>query len=372
MKSPMGYAYLDHNATAPLLPAVAETMSGALSAGGNPSSVHRAGREARRLVEDARESVAQLAGVDPAGVVFTSGGTEANVLALRGAGVARVVVSAVEHDSVLAACPDATRIPVDGQGRVRIDALEQILATGEGRALVSVMAANNETGVIQPLQAVARVARAHGALLHVDAVQAAGRIDLAAITTLADMVTLSAHKLGGSAGVGALVLAPGVELTPLVPGGQERRRRGGTENLAGIAGFGVAAEAARASLDDQPRLARLRDRLEALILATAPDATLHGSAADRLANTSCVGMPGVPAETQVIAFDLAGFAVSAGAACSSGKVARSHVLDAMGLPEADAGSAIRVSLGTVTSEAEIDAFAAAWATLYERTRQRAA
>jgi len=354
--------YLDCNATAPLRPEVVAAMVEALGACGNPSSVHGFGRRARARVEAARTAVAALAGAAPAEVIFTSGGTEANLLALRGAGRA-VIAGATEHDSVLKAAPGAALVPVDGAGLVDLAALDRILAAAEGPALVALMLANNETGVIQPVAQAAAIAHARGAWLHCDAVQAAGKIPVDMQALGADSLALSAHKLGGPQGTGALVLRPGVALAPVIPGGgQERGRRAGTENVAAIHGFGVAAGLAREGL---PAVAALRDGLEARLVAAAPGTRVFGREAARLPNTSCIAMPGPRAETQVMALDLAGFAVSAGAACSSGKVARSHVLHAMGAGSA-ADRAIRVSLGWATRPDEVDAFAEAWIALHRR------
>jgi cysteine desulfurase len=356
--------YMDHNATAPLRPAAFEAMREALARCGNPSSVHRFGRLARRTVEDAREQVALLIGVRPAEIVFTSGGTEANALALAGAGRARVIVSAIEHDSVLRNAPGAERIPVDASGLVDLGALEDMLAGDARPALVSVMLANNETGVIEPVAEVARIAHEAGALLHCDAVQAAGKIAVDVDALGVDLLSLSAHKLGGPQGVGALYVAGHVALEPLVRGGgQERGRRAGTENVSGIAGFGAAAAAAYDELDGFAALAGLRDALESRLRGLAP-VTVFAADAPRLPNTSCVAMPGVAGETQVIAFDLAGIAVSAGAACSSGKVEPSRVLRAMGADERAAAGAIRVSLGWNSRAEDIDDFAEAWARIY--------
>ncbi len=365
--------YLDYNATAPLRPQACDAVIRALSVTGNPSSVHGFGRAARRLVEEARDAVAALVGVTPAQIVFTSGGTEANTMALRGLAAAgrRIVISAVEHPSVPAAT-EANVVPALPDGRVSLEALEAELAAG-GPAVVSLMAANNETGVIQPVAEAAEIARRHGALVHCDAVQAAGKIAVDFDAMGVDLLSLSAHKIGGPPGVGALVLRDGVVVPPLMTGGgQERSRRGGTENVPGIAGFGAAATAARAGLETFSALAGIRDTLERRILETCPAATIFGRKAPRLANTSNLGMPGVPAETQVMGFDLAGIAVSAGSACSSGKVAASPVLAAMGVAERHASSAIRVSLGWDTEAAEIDAFVTAWAAIYRRAGTQAA
>ncbi len=356
--------YLDYNATAPARAGVAAAVSAAIALGGNPSSVHSRGRAARRLVEDARARLATLIGARPANIVWTSGGTEANRLALTACGRRRVLASAVEHPSVAALCPPAQQLPVDAAGRLDLQGLERAFAHSDENAMVSLMLANNETGVIQPVAEAAAIAHAAGALLHCDAVQGLGKYRLDLTELGADLMTVSAHKIGGPAGVGALILAPRITLdTNRDAGGQEQGRRPGTENLAGIAGFGAALEHLAADLADQPRQAALRDRLE----QTLGDAAIvFGQAAPRIANTSCLAMPGVPAETQVMAFDLAGFCVSAGAACSSGKVQASPVLLAMGVEPALAASAIRVSIGSQTTADEIDAFAAAWKQLFER------
>ena len=362
-----GEAYLDWNATAPLRPAAAAAMVEALAACGNPSSVHRWGRGARRRIEDAREAVAALIATPADGVVFTGGGTEANHLALLGSGRARVLVSAVEHSSVLQAVPEAERIPVDGDGIVDLAALAALLDADGRPAVVSVMAANNETGVIQPLRQIAGVVHSRGGLFHTDAVQAAGKMPLSLAGSGADLLTLSAHKIGGPAGIGALVLGAGVEVAPLLRGGgQERNRRAGTENLAGIVGFAAAAKACDPA--EYERVAALRDRLET---ALAADAVVIGAGVARLPNTSAIAMPGVPAETQIIALDLDGVMVSAGAACSSGKVGPSHVLAAMGVAPRIADATVRVSLGWSTTEAEIAHFIDAWTALHRRTRRTA-
>jgi cysteine desulfurase len=362
-------AYLDWNATAPLRPQAVAAMSATLARCGNPSSVHRWGREARQVVEGARSAVGALLKAAPEGVIFVSGGTEANHLALLGARRDRVLVSAVEHDSVLRALPDVETIPVDRDGVVVIDALDRLLAVDPCPALVSVMLANNETGVVQPVTEIAKITRAHGALFHCDAAQAAGKMALDATMIGADLVTLSAHKLGGPSGIGALVVTGELELTPLLRGGgQERGRRAGTENLVGIAGFAAAALAAAGQIAVYDRIRALRDILEAGVVAMAPEAVVLCTGTSRLPNTAAIAMPGVPAETQVIAFDLDGVMVSAGAACSSGKVGPSHVLRAMGIRSDLAASTIRVSLGWASSEADITHFLRAWGCLYRRCR----
>jgi cysteine desulfurase len=356
--------YLDYNATAPIKPAVVAAMAEALGRVGNPSSVHGFGRQARRAVELARERVAALVGAAPAQVIFTASGTEANNLALRGFPERAVLTSTIEHESVLRAAPDAARVPVGGDGVVDLAALERLLAGAGAPALVSIMLANNETGIVQPIAAAARIAHRHGALLHTDAVQAPGRLDLA-LAADADLVTLSAHKCGGPQGAAALI-ARADPRALLAGGGQERGRRAGTENVAAIVGFGVAAELAAGELAEAPTIARLRDALEAKVRARSNKVVVVGADRPRLPNTSCLALPGRKAETQVMALDLAGVAVSAGSACSSGKVAPSHVLAAMGLSKGLSAGAIRVSLGWASREADVERFVAAWDALHAR------
>ncbi len=357
--------YMDYNATAPILPAAAAAMGEALRIVGNPSSVHGPGRAARKAMEDARERLAAAIGADPHGIVFTSGATEANNLALQGAGRARILVSAIEHDSVRGVSPTAELVPVHRSGDVDLTGLERMLDADRRPALVSLMLANNETGVVQPVAGAIEIARRYGALVHCDAVQALGRIPLDVSAMGADLVSLSAHKIGGPAGVGALYVKDNVALKPMLAGGgQERGRRAGTENLPGIIGFAAAAETAAANQPAEgKRLVALRDALEARIRSERPDAVLFGVESLRLANTSCMALPGVASERQVIALDLAGVAVSAGSACSSGKVRPSTVLGAMGVVPGLAASAIRVSLGWQSKAEDIDRFLAAWAGL---------
>ena len=367
--------YLDWNASAPLRPAAREAMCAAFELCGNPSSVHGEGRAARRLIEQAREDVAALVRAKARNVIFTSGGTEANALALSpaievGADKAprdRLLISAIEHPSVRAGgrfAPDAIGdIPVSANGVVDLAALERSLAKG-GRTLVSLMAANNETGVVQPVAAASEIVHRHGGFLHVDAVQAAGRMPLDINALGADLLTLSAHKLGGAKGAGALIKRDEALhfAEPLIKGGgQERGSRAGTENVAAIAAFGTAAAACRAALAGETiHMTTLRDRLEAGLRALTPEAVIFGSEAERLPNTTLVAIPSAKAETLVIGFDLEGIAVSSGAACSSGKVAPSHVLAAMGISSELARGAIRVSTGPTTAVAEIDRFLNVW------------
>ena len=380
-------SYLDHNATTPVRPAVAEAMLRALQMTGNPSSVHGEGRAARAAIEAAREQVAALCGAKAANVVFTSGGTEANATVLAPglsdcsggrdcvrAPVTLLLHGAVEHpcvrDGHRFAAGSAEEIPVDGNGLADLAWLEARLARHAGerpgeRALVSLQLANNETGVIQPVAEAAVIARRHGALVHSDAVQAAGKIAIDINALGVDALTLSAHKLGGPQGVGAIVFRTGaLELAdkPLRGGGQERGWRAGTENVPGIVGFGVAAAEARAALADEAiRLAGLRDALEAGLAKLAPETLVFGGGVARLPGTSAFATPGIKAETALIMLDLAGVALSSGSACSSGKVKRSHVLAAMGVDPAMSAGALRASLGWTTSGADIERFLAAYA-----------
>jgi cysteine desulfurase len=367
--------YLDWNATAPLRLEARAAVQEALELTGNPSSVHAEGRAARRLVEEARERVADLVGARLSDVFFASSGTEANMLTLTPAIETaeekrpreKLLMSAIEHSSVRAGGRFARGaiedIPADGDGRVNLSALEAAIARTP-RALVSLMLANNETGVIQPVAEAARIVHAAGALLHVDAVQAAGRVPIDIGALGADLMTLSAHKIGGPKGVGALIRAnEDIHFPePLIRGGgQERGLRAGTENVAGIAAFGVAASAARTGLvGEVSHMLALRNALEEGLRAISPQAVIFGAGAERLANTTLFALDGVKAETAIIAFDLEGLAVSSGAACSSGKVQPSHVLAAMGVSAPLARGGIRVSLGWTTTEADIEKFLGAW------------
>jgi cysteine desulfurase len=364
--------YLDWNATTPLRREARDAMAAAWELSGNPSSVHAEGRQARRLVEEARASISGAVGASPRDIVFTSGGTEANALALtpglrRGSGpvVERLLVSAIEHASVLAGgrFPGSTigTVGVTRSGLLDLDRLRAMLAGGPP-ALVSVMLANNETGAVQPVREAAEIVHAAGGLLHVDAIQAFGKIPLNINKLNSDLVTLSAHKIGGPKGVGALVLAEDVRgFEPVLRGGgQELGRRAGTENVAGIAGFGAAAKAAMSMLEgDALRLEGFRSRLESGLRQT-PGVIVFAGDARRLPNTTLFAVPGLKAETAVIGFDLAGIAVSSGAACSSGKVQPSHVLEAMGFGPELAQGAVRLSLGWSTSSADVDRCLEAW------------
>lgn len=364
----MTHAYLDWNATAKLRPEARAAAVAALDVTGNPSSVHAAGRAARRLVEAAREQVAALVGASAREVVFTSGGTEANMLALSPALGDTLLVSAIEHPSVKGGgrFAAAEEVPVTADGAVDPAALARMLS-GRSRPLVSIMLANNETGVIQPGAEAAALVHAAGGLLHVDAVQGPGRIACDFRALGADLMTLSSHKIGGPQGVGALVRRDGLALEPLVKGGgQERGARAGTENVAGIAGFGAAAEACRLGWREEAVRAQvLRDQFEHEIKLISPKAVIFGEAAQRLPNTTLFSVSGMKAETAVIALDLEGVAVSSGAACSSGKVSPSHVLAAMQVPPELARGAIRVSLGYATIDGDVGTILKAWGKLAE-------
>jgi cysteine desulfurase len=364
--------YLDWNATTPLRPEAREAMERAWDLPGNPSSVHAEGRQARRLVEDARTAIARAVGAAPRNVIFTSGGTEANALALspglrRGSGppVQRLVVSAIEHASVLAGgrFPEhsISTLGVTRSGVLDKARLAAALETGPP-ALVSLMLANNETGAVQPVTQAAEIVHAAGGLLHVDAIQAFGKIAFNLNALKADVLTLSGHKIGGPKGVGALILGEQVQGLPalLRGGGQELGHRAGTENVTGIAGFGAAVKAAMSALEGEAvRQEALRNRLETGLRRT-PGAIVFSDDVARLPNTSLFTVPGLRAETAVIGFDLAGIAVSSGSACSSGKVQPSHVLEAMGFGGELANGAVRLSLGWSTSEADIDRCLEAW------------
>jgi cysteine desulfurase len=374
----MTRTYLDYNATAPLRPEARAAMLAAMDETGNPSSVHSEGRRARAIVETARERVAALVGAKPLEVVFTSGATEANAWVINAGGWDTVFACDVEHESVRTPLMESrariVKVPVDTDGVADVTAIATGVLCGApiGRALVMLQVANNETGVTQPIGGVAHFARNHGLTMHTDAVQAAGRLPLDMETLGVDTLSMSAHKLGGPKGVGALIIRDGTKLANLITGGgQERRRRGGTENVVGIAGFGAAAAMAADDVLNIERIRRMRDRLEREALALSPSAAVIGAAVPRLANTTCIGLPGLSAETLVIKFDLAGVAISAGAACSSGKVGTSHVLAAQNLDPATARAAIRISLGWNTSDACVDAFLRVWADIVHAHRSAA-
>lgn len=360
-------AYMDYNATAPIVPGAARAMTRALACVGNPSSVHGSGRQARALMEDARDVVAKSVNVPADWVFFTSGGTEANALALNGLAYDHILVSSVEHAAVLNAHDKIERLEVDDNGIVILSALEEKLTKCEGLTLVSVMGANNETGVVQPLRQIVKIVHEKGALVHCDAVQAVGKIDFDMQGLGCDLVSLSAHKLGGPQGVGALLKRDTVALKAMFRGGgQERSLRGGTENLLGIVGFGAALN----EKTDYIRVQDLRDDLERQIKAISDEVVIFGETVERLPNTSFFAVPGMTSERQIMALDLAGVMVSAGSACSSGKVKASNVLKAMGVVDEIASCAIRVSLGWDSCKADVDHFVEAWSKLVERIQLR--
>ena len=370
-------AYFDWNATAPLRPQAREAMVAALGLTGNASSVHAEGRAARQVIEAARQNVAALVGAEAKNVTFTSGATEANMLALtpalefggRKALRDKLFLSATEHPSVRGGgrfpVQAQEELPVTNAGLLDLHALGNALARAE-RPLVSVMLANNETGVIQPIAEIAQIVHEANGILHVDAVQGAGRIDCDIAALGADVISVSAHKLGGPQGIGALIRQGEVHIAePLIRGGgQERSLRAGTENVAAIAGFGAAAAAAQAARQaDAIRMTALRDSLEDGIKALTPQAVVFGADAPRLPNTSLIAVPGIKAETAIIAFDLNGIAVSSGSACSSGRVQASHVLAAMGVDTDLARGAVRISLGWTTTERDVESLLNAWNTV---------
>lgn len=360
--------YLDYNATSPVKPSVISRMAEVLAIPYNASSIHGSGREAKRLIDDARQKILETLGAPHGRLVFTSSGTEANNLALRGVAQHRVMVAATEHVSVLKAREDAVRIAVDGHGILDLVALEEALKASAEPALVSVMLVNNETGVIQPLREVVELVHRYNGLVHTDASQACGKIPVLVHDLGVDMLTLSGHKFGGPQGAAALIISPCVDLKPQIfGGGQESSYRAGTENTAAIIGLGVAVERLSENVTAMTRLQKLQAYLERELAAHAPSMRVIGQNTARVGNTSCITMPGVKSETQLIHFDMQGIAVSAGSACSSGRVEPSHVVAAMDVPAEDAACAIRISTGLQTEEKDIDHFIKAWKMLYDRT-----
>lgn len=358
--------YLDYNATAPLRPAINNALGELALKPLNASAVHGLGREGRRLVEDARQRVAGLLDADPANVIFNSGATEANNTVLNHFSGRGIAVSSTEHASVYEYDCGQTYIPCDENGVVDLAALEGILKERKPE-LVSVMLVNNETGIIQPAAEISGLAKKYGAFFHCDAVQAAGRLPLKMIDIGADFVTISSHKIGGPQGVGALVLGMCGETPCLLQGGgQEKKARAGTENVAGITGFGMAAQAAKAQLSDFQKLGAARDKLENALKALVPGIKIYGEKADRVANTTLAGIPGARSETMMMALDLEGVCVSNGSACTSGKVEPSHVLKAMGASDEEAGSALRISTGWATKDEDITRFLEIFARVGQR------
>lgn len=361
--------YMDHNATTIMRPSVANGVAALKGLALNASSIHSSGRKARGLIEAAREKIAVLANAGKAKVIFTSSGTESNNMALRGHEKYKILVSAIEHASILKIGVHENLIPVTDDGTIDITALQRILRQYSGeKVLISVMLANNETGVIQPIKKIAKIVHEHGGLIHTDAAQCFGKIEVDMQDLGVDMITISSHKVGGPHGVAALIMQKKVPIHSLiVGGGQEQGYRAGTENVAAIHGFGIAAEEAGKSIIAMKSIAILQKRIEEEIKHIAPDAIIFGEKASRLPNTSMIYMPKVPAETQLMHFDMAGIEVSAGSACSSGKIETSHVLLAMGVSLQIAKCAIRISLGVTNTMEDVEKFITSWRELYERT-----
>ncbi|HUX80390.1 MAG TPA: cysteine desulfurase family protein [Alphaproteobacteria bacterium] len=354
--------YLDYNASVPLRPSAQNALIEALDMTGNSSSVHHAGRQLRSLIDGARKSILQATGAQQ--LVFTSGGTEANALALSGLGSIPILVSTIEHDSVLKSALNAHNIPVTHEGIIDLESLEKILSSFDKPGLLSIMLVNNETGVIQPLQEATRLAQLKGWKVHTDASQAPGHIPFSFGDLGVDMMTISSHKCGGPVGIGALLLKPDVQLKPLIPGGgQEYGMRSGTLSAPLTLGFAAALTEA---LRDESFMTKQLWTFQQKIEAALPEAIVYGKKDSRVSNVLSLGMPGVTAEIQLMALDLNGIAVSAGAACSSGKMKTSHVLAAMGVCPEEAQCAIRVSMGWKTQEDEVDAFIQAWKNIYSK------
>lgn len=369
----MQQTYLDYNATAPMKPAVKELMLDILGNPANASSIHAFGRNARGIIEKSREQIAALAGTNATAVTFTSGATETNNAVLQTFKGQRILVSAIEHSSIIQTAPDAEQIPVTKDGIIDMAALEKMLDSSNAPALISVTYVNSETGVIQPIEEIARLAKSKhkDIFVHCDAVQAAGRIKIDFPKLQLDYMSLSAHKIAGPQGAGALISAPGTIPARLIHGGgQEKSMRAGTENVAAIAGYGLAAELAEQDRGHYNELAKLRDNLETAIKQLEPAALIIGENAPRVANTSNIALPGIPANTQLMALDIDGIAVSSGSACSSGSVKPSHVLTAMGYSPEIASGALRISSGWATTEAEIDNCIAAWAKMHDRVKDK--
>ncbi len=366
----MKKTYLDYNATAPIRPEVLSLVTQIMGEVGNASSVHDYGRHAHKYVEDARQQVAKLCHVKTDQVIFTSGATESINTMLCGYRDKRVLISSIEHPAVLGAAPHADLIPVTPDGIVNMEAYKQILNDGEPPALVSVMLVNNETGVIQPVAEMAKLAHDCGALFHTDAVQGAGRIDISLDTLGVDFMSLSAHKMAGPQGVGAIIFKEGLDLPKfMLGGGQEKNCRAGTYNTAGIAGMGLAAKHAMTDIKHYKDLEKMRDYLESKIHKITNEAVIYGANAPRVGNTCNVGFPHISAQTQVMALDLDGIAISSGSACSSGSFKASHVLTAMGADKKQAKSALRISLGWATNSSDIEHFLESWSKIIKRNKQ---
>lgn len=363
--------YMDYNASAPLLPAVKAAMVEAMETVGNAASIHAHGRAGRACVDHARREICEYVDAKGAQLVFTGSATEANNMVLRGIPAKSFLISSIEHPSLFQVRDDLHYIPVDGNGVVQLQALERILKNLPAPALVSVMLVNNETGVIQPLAEIVQIARACGAVVHTDAVQALGKLPVSFHKLGVDLMTIASHKMGGPAGVGALIIREGVTLNPLIlGGGHEQGLRAGTQNIALIEGFRIALQQTQGA--QLQATESLRNQMEEAILNFCPAANVYGRSVARAPNTSYIAMPGVSAEVQLMAFDLAGISVSSGSACSSGKVRPSHVLKAMGIDYAQAGGVIRVSLGWDSKPDDIEAFIANWKQIYESNARKVA
>ncbi len=365
--------YLDNNATTPIKPEVIEEVVRVMEIGGNPSSVHGIGRNAKETMEKSRQTIANIINCRPQKITFTSGGTEANNLALLASGMDHIILSATEHDSILT-LRDYFKgkidiLPVDGNGLVSSHDLQAVLQKSSSKTLVSIILANNETGVLQDIKKLCHITHEAGAFFHTDAIQALGKIAIDFRDLGVDMMSLSAHKLGGPHGIGALIAQEKINIKPRnIGGGQEVGRRSGTENIEGIAGFATAVSLVPENLKTMARLEDLRDKIEYEIKKHAPDVIFYGAHSKRIANTTTIMMKDVLSETQVMAFDLDGICISSGSACSSGKVKPSHVVSAMGGNTEQALSTIRVSLGWKTTEDDVTAFITAWKKLYDRKR----
>lgn len=366
-KTMKGAVYLDYNATTPIRPEVIRLMGEVMAEPGNASSIHGYGRTARKYIEDARGQIAKVFNVGPQQIIFNSGATEGNNTILKGFSGQRVITSAIEHASIMESGVKAELIPVTPSGLVDLEAFKKLLAQEPKPALVSVMYVNNETGVIQPLAEISKLAKEAGALVHTDVSQAVGRISFTREDLGVDFMTFCAHKFGGPQGAGAIIMAAKAPLPKLLHGGgQERRQRAGTENVAAIAGFGLATEIAMNNLEQYQTLAVKRDKLEEMLLASTNALRIHGRTEPRVANTISLSLSGTTSETLLLALDLEGVAISSGSACSSGTVKPSHVLMAMGVPEEEAKCSLRISLGWNTTDQDIEDFTKAWNNVRQR------
>lgn len=365
----MQRVYLDYNASCPIRPEVIDLVTKIMHHPANASAVHWYGREAHKWISDARDQVAAMVGVGPKQIIFNCGATEANNTVFHAFRDKPVWISAIEHSSVLQCAPDAKKIPVTRDGVIDLEAFEKMLSAEETPALVSIVLVNSETGVIQPIKELTKIAKAKGVAVHTDAVQASGRIPLNFNDLGVDYMSLSAHKIGGPQGVGALAVREGIAVPKYMKGGtQETHQRGGTYNTAGIAGFGLAAQLAVKHMDEYDRITKLRDRMESDMRQASNEAVIFGADAPRVGNTTDVALPGIPAETQLMTLDLEGIAVSSGSACSSGSFKASHVLEAMGASQDECKSALRISLGYATTEADIDRLLEVWTKIAQRTK----